>query len=104
MSLLCVNLNNVDPSVCAMHSQTLDNFQLFRGDIVKLKSATKSSVLVCLSDDNIGFGDIGIPEEARKNVGASTGDQIELEAALDIAYGKRVKFAVEHAEVCPPLK
>ena len=62
MSLLCVDLNQTDPSVCAMHSQTLENFQLFRGDIVRLKSAGKDSILVCLNDDTVGFGNVGIPQ------------------------------------------
>ncbi|KZV93968.1 hypothetical protein EXIGLDRAFT_766109 [Exidia glandulosa HHB12029] len=53
-------------------------------------SPTYSSVLICLSSDDVDEGKIQLNKVARNNLGIKLGDLCSVHACHDIKYGKRI--------------
>jgi transitional endoplasmic reticulum ATPase len=81
-----------DNSVVAIHPDTMDALNLFRGDTVKLVGKKhKDTIAVVLSDDECSPGKIKMNKVIRKNLRVKLGDIVILKPLTeDIKYGKRI--------------
>lgn len=81
-----------DNSVVAIHPDTMDGLNLFRGDTVKLVGKKhKDTIAVVLSDDECPPGKIKMNKVIRKNLRVKLGDIVILKPLTeDIKYGKRI--------------
>eukprot|EP01064_Diplonema_japonicum_P021695 TRINITY_DN31262_c0_g1_i1.p1 TRINITY_DN31262_c0_g1~~TRINITY_DN31262_c0_g1_i1.p1 ORF type:complete len:226 (+),score=63.51 TRINITY_DN31262_c0_g1_i1:37-678(+) len=84
-----------DASVVYLHSDTMNELQLFRGDTVVIKSKRgKTTVCIVLQGetvDKVEPGNIKMHETARKNVGVRLGSMIFLHPCNEIEYGSRIR-------------
>uniref|UniRef100_A0ACD5YLT3 Uncharacterized protein n=1 Tax=Avena sativa TaxID=4498 RepID=A0ACD5YLT3_AVESA len=82
---------NDDNSVVALHPDTMDKLQLFRGDTVLLKGKKrKDTVCILLSDDTCEQTKIRMNKVVRKNLRVRLGDVVSVHQCPDVKYGNRV--------------
>jgi len=80
-----------DNSVIAIHPDTMDNLNLFRGDTVRLVGKKhRDTIAIVLSDEECDPGKIRMNKVIRKNLRVRLGDIIILKPCPDVKYGKRV--------------
>ncbi|KOM35182.1 hypothetical protein LR48_Vigan02g133200 [Vigna angularis] len=82
---------NDDNSVVALHPDTMDKLQLFRGDTILLKGKKrKDTVCIALADDTCEEPKIRMNKVVRSNLRVRLGDVVSVHACPDVKYGKRV--------------
>lgn len=82
---------NDDNSVVALHPNTMEKLQLFRGDTVLLKGKKrKDTVCIVLHDDTTEENKIRMNKVIRNNLRVRLGDIISVHQCPDVKYGKRV--------------
>eukprot|EP01115_Flamella_aegyptia_P002965 TRINITY_DN14562_c0_g1_i1.p1 TRINITY_DN14562_c0_g1~~TRINITY_DN14562_c0_g1_i1.p1 ORF type:complete len:803 (-),score=439.16 TRINITY_DN14562_c0_g1_i1:53-2461(-) len=82
---------NDDNSVIALHPNTLQKLQLFRGDAVLLKGKKRrETVCIVLHDDTVEETKIRLNKVVRNNLRVRLGDIISVHQCPDIKYGKRI--------------
>jgi transitional endoplasmic reticulum ATPase len=82
---------NDDNSVVALHPNTMETLELFRGDTVLLKGKKRrDTVCIVLADDTIEEGKIRLNKVVRKNLRVRLGDIVSIHQCPDVKYGKRV--------------
>ena len=80
-----------DNSVVAIHPDTMDSLNLFRGDTVKLVGKKhKDTIAIVLSDEECDPGKIRMNKVIRKNLRVRLGDVIVLKPCPDVKYGQRI--------------
>lgn len=89
--LLHVQALNDDNSVVALHPNTMDALELFRGDTVLLKGKKrKDSVCIVLAEEDCEESKIRMNKVIRKNLRVRLGDIVSIHQCPDVKYGKRV--------------
>ncbi|RYR68346.1 hypothetical protein Ahy_A03g014836 isoform B [Arachis hypogaea] len=82
---------NDDNSVVAMHPQTMEKLQLFRGDtILIIGKKRKDTICIALADDNCEVPKIRMNKVVRSNLRVRLGDVVSVHQCPDVKYGKRV--------------
>jgi transitional endoplasmic reticulum ATPase len=82
---------NDDNSVVALHPNTMDALELFRGDTVLLKGKKrKDSVCIVLAEEDCEESKIRMNKVIRKNLRVRLGDIVSIHQCPDVKYGKRV--------------
>jgi transitional endoplasmic reticulum ATPase len=82
---------NDDNSVVALHPNTMETLELFRGDTVLLKGKKRrDTVCIVLADDTIEEGKIRLNKVVRTNLRVRLGDIVSIHQCPDVKYGKRV--------------
>ncbi|KAF5837146.1 putative transitional endoplasmic reticulum ATPase [Dunaliella salina] len=82
---------NDDNSVVALHPNTMERLQLFRGDTVMLKGKKrKDTVCIVLTDDTVDESRIRMNKVVRKNLRVRLGDVVSVLQCSDVKYGKRI--------------
>ncbi|OAY79738.1 Cell division cycle protein [Ananas comosus] len=82
---------NDDNSVVAMHPETMEKLQLFRGDTVLLKGKKRrDTICIVLADDTCEEPKIRMNKVVRKNLRVRLGDVVSVHQCQDVKYGKRV--------------
>eukprot|EP01065_Artemidia_motanka_P012695 TRINITY_DN16_c2_g1_i1.p1 TRINITY_DN16_c2_g1~~TRINITY_DN16_c2_g1_i1.p1 ORF type:complete len:811 (+),score=350.05 TRINITY_DN16_c2_g1_i1:82-2514(+) len=82
---------NDDNSVIGMHSDNMDELQLFRGDTVLLKGKRgRSTVCIVLHDETVEAGRMRMNKVVRGNLKVRLGDFCFLHPCKDIKYGARI--------------
>ncbi|VAI08911.1 unnamed protein product [Triticum turgidum subsp. durum] len=82
---------NDDNSVVALHPDTMERLQLFRGDTVLLKGKKrKDTICTVLADDTCEEPKIRMNKTVRKNLRVRLGDVVSVHQCPDVKYGKRV--------------
>jgi len=82
---------NDDNSVVALHPNSMETLELFRGDTVLLKGKKRrDTVCIVLADDTIEEGKIRLNKVVRKNLRVRLGDIVSIHQCPDVKYGKRV--------------
>ncbi|XBI69908.1 hypothetical protein VPH35_064528 [Triticum aestivum] len=82
---------NDDNSVVALHPDTMEKLQLFRGDTVLLKGKKrKDTICIVLADDTCEEPKIRMNKTVRKNLRVRLGDVVSVHQCPDVKYGKRV--------------
>ncbi|KAJ3709562.1 P-loop containing nucleoside triphosphate hydrolase protein [Lentinula guzmanii] len=80
-----------DNSVATINPATMEILQLFRGDTIIVRGKKRrDTILICLSSDDVEEGRIQMNKVARNNLRVKLGDLVNVHAANDIKYGKRV--------------
>ncbi|KAF8720377.1 hypothetical protein HU200_023878 [Digitaria exilis] len=82
---------NDDNSVLALHPNTMERLQLFRGDTVLLKGKKrKDTICIVLADETCEEPKIRMNKVVRKNLRVRLGDVVSVHQCPDVKYGKRV--------------
>ncbi|EEC67044.1 hypothetical protein OsI_33786 [Oryza sativa Indica Group] len=82
---------NDDNSVVALHPDTMERLQLFRGDTVLLKGKKrKDTICIVLADETCEEPKIRMNKVVRKNLRVRLGDVVSVHQCQDVKYGKRV--------------
>ncbi|KAM0856610.1 hypothetical protein ACQ4PT_049009 [Festuca glaucescens] len=82
---------NDDNSVVALHPDTMERLQLFRGDTVLLKGKKrKDTICIVLADDTCGEPKVRMNKTVRKNLRVRLGGVVSIHQCPDVKYGKRV--------------
>ncbi|XBJ17521.1 hypothetical protein VPH35_008906 [Triticum aestivum] len=82
---------NNENSTVALHPDTMDNLDLFRGDTVLLKGKKrKDTVCILLPDDTCDKTKVRMNKVVRKNLRVWLGDVVSVHQCPDVKYGKRV--------------
>jgi len=82
---------NDDNSVVAMHPNTLQKLQLFRGDAVLIKGKKrKETVCIVLHDETVEESKIRMNKVVRNNLRVRLGDVASVHQCPDIKYGKKI--------------
>ncbi|XP_057749846.1 dolichol kinase EVAN-like isoform X1 [Arachis stenosperma] len=82
---------NDDNSVVAMHPQTMEKLQLFRGDTILINGKKrKDTICIALADDNCEVPKIRMNKFVRSNLRVRLGDVVSVHQCPDVKYGKRV--------------
>jgi transitional endoplasmic reticulum ATPase len=82
---------NDDNSVVALHPNTMEKLQLFRGDTVLLKGKKRrDTVCIVLHDETVDESKIRLNKVVRANLRVRLGDIISVHQCTDVKYGKRV--------------
>ncbi|WVZ55510.1 hypothetical protein U9M48_006159 [Paspalum notatum var. saurae] len=82
---------NDDNSVVALHPDTMERLQLFRGDTVLLKGKKrKDTICIVLADETCEEPKIRMNKVVRKNLRVRLGDVVSVHQCPDVKYGKRV--------------
>uniref|UniRef100_A0A453ISB3 Cell division cycle protein 48-like protein n=1 Tax=Aegilops tauschii subsp. strangulata TaxID=200361 RepID=A0A453ISB3_AEGTS len=82
---------NDDNSVVALHPDTMERLQLFRGDTVLLKGKKrKDTICIVLADDTCEEPKVRMNKTVRKNLRVRLGDVVSVHQCPDVKYGKRV--------------
>jgi len=82
---------NDDNSVVALHPNTMEKLQLFRGDTVLLKGKKRrDTVCIVLHDDTVDESKIRLNKVVRQNLRVRLGDIISVHQCTDVKYGKRI--------------
>uniref|UniRef100_A0A452Z2Z9 Uncharacterized protein n=2 Tax=Aegilops tauschii subsp. strangulata TaxID=200361 RepID=A0A452Z2Z9_AEGTS len=82
---------NDENSTVALHPDTMDSLELFRGDIVLLKGKKrKDTVCILLPDDTCDKTKVRMNKVVRKNLRLRLGDVVSVHQCPDVKYGKRV--------------
>jgi len=80
-----------DNSVVALHPETMEALELFRGDTVLIKGKRrKDTVCIVLSDDNVAPNKIRMNKVIRSNLRVRLGDIVSVHQCPDVKYGKRI--------------
>ncbi|XBJ25126.1 cell division control protein 48 homolog E-like [Triticum dicoccoides] len=83
--------SNDDNSIVALHPDTVDMLQLFRGDTVLIKGKKrKDTVCIMLPDDTCDKTKIRMNKVVRKNLRVRLGDVVSVHQCPDVKYGNRV--------------
>eukprot|EP00889_Picochlorum_renovo_P000234 jgi/Picre1/27264/NNA_000233.t1 len=91
---------NDDNSVVALHPNTMETLELFRGDTVLLKGKKRrDTVCIVLADDTIEEGKIRLNKVVRKNLRVRLGDIVSIHQCPDVKYGKRPYFVEAYRPV-----
>ncbi|GKV01264.1 hypothetical protein SLEP1_g13829 [Rubroshorea leprosula] len=82
---------NDDNSVVAMHPETMEKLQLFRGDTVLIKGKKrKDTICIALADETCEQPKIRMNKVVRSNLRVRLGDVVSVHQCPDVKYGKRV--------------
>lgn len=82
---------NDDNSVVALHPDTMEKLQLFRGDTVLLKGKKrKDTICIVLADDTCEEAKVRMNKTVRKNLRVRLSDVVSVHQCPDVKYGKRV--------------
>ncbi|PWA75755.1 cell division control-like protein [Artemisia annua] len=82
---------NDDNSVVAIHPDTMEKLQLFRGDTILLKGKKrKDTICIALADDTCEEPKIRMNKVVRANLRVRLGDVVSVHQCADVKYGKRV--------------
>lgn len=82
---------NDDNSVVALHPNTMETLELFRGDTVLLKGKKrKDTVCIVLADDTVEESKIRLNKVVRSNLRVRLGDIVSVHQCPDVKYGQRV--------------
>ncbi|KAG6580612.1 Cell division control protein 48-like D, partial [Cucurbita argyrosperma subsp. sororia] len=82
---------NDDNSVVALHPDTMEKLQLFRGDTILIKGKKrKDTICIALADDTCDEPKIRMNKVVRSNLRVRLGDVISVHQCADVKYGKRV--------------
>ncbi|GKV01266.1 hypothetical protein SLEP1_g13830 [Rubroshorea leprosula] len=82
---------NDDNSVVAMHPETMENLQLYRGDTVLIKGKKKKDTLcIVTADETCEQPMIRMNKVVRSNLRVRLGDVVSVQQCPDAKYGKRV--------------
>ncbi|GJN09064.1 hypothetical protein PR202_ga27034 [Eleusine coracana subsp. coracana] len=82
---------NDDNSVVALHPDTMEKLQLFRGDTVLLKGKKrKDTICIVLADETCEEPKVRMNKVVRKNLRVRLGDVVSVHQCQDVKYGKRV--------------
>ncbi|AQL09600.1 Cell division control protein 48 homolog D [Zea mays] len=82
---------NDDNSVVALHPDTMERLQLFRGDTVLIKGKKrKDTVCIVLADETCEEPKVRMNKIVRKNLRVRLGDVVSVHQCPDVKYGKRV--------------
>ncbi|CAM0955841.1 unnamed protein product [Alopecurus aequalis] len=82
---------NDDNSLVALHPDTMEKLQLFRGDTALLKGKKrKDTVCIVLPDDTCEQTKIRMNKVVRKNLRVRLGDVVSVHQCPDVKYGTRV--------------
>ncbi|CAA2969012.1 cell division cycle 48 homolog [Olea europaea subsp. europaea] len=82
---------NDDNSVVALHPDTMEKLQLFRGDTILIKGKKrKDTVCIALADDTCDEPKIRMNKVVRNNLRVRLGDVVSVHQCADVKYGKRV--------------
>lgn len=80
-----------DNSVVALHPDTMETLQLFRGDTVLIKGKRrKDTVCIVLADDTVDPNKVRMNKVIRTNLRVRLGDIISVHPCPDVKYGKRI--------------
>jgi transitional endoplasmic reticulum ATPase len=80
-----------DNSVVALHPDTMEQLELFRGDTVLLKGKRrKDTVCIVLADESVLSNKIRMNKVIRTNLRVRLGDIVSIHPCPDVKYGKRV--------------
>ncbi|KAF8403105.1 hypothetical protein HHK36_011199 [Tetracentron sinense] len=82
---------NDDNSVVAMHPNTMEKLNLFRGDTILIKGKKrKDTICIALADDTCDEPKIRMNKVVRSNLRVRLGDVVSVHQCGDVKYGKRV--------------
>lgn len=82
---------NDDNSVVAIHPNTMETLQLFRGDTVLLKGKKRrDTVCIVFADENCEESKIRMNKVVRNNLRVRLGDIISVHQCPEVKYGKRI--------------
>ncbi|GAU20313.1 hypothetical protein TSUD_337940 [Trifolium subterraneum] len=82
---------NDDNSVVALHPETMEKLQLFRGDTILIKGKKrKDTICIALADDTCEEPKIRMNKVVRNNLRVRLGDVVSVHQCADVKYGKRV--------------
>ncbi|CAI9268062.1 unnamed protein product [Lactuca saligna] len=82
---------NDDNSVVALHPETMEKLQLFRGDTILIKGKKrKDTICIALADDTCEEPKIRMNKVVRTNLRVRLGDVVSVHQCADVKYGKRV--------------
>ncbi|CAN1253016.1 Cell division cycle protein 48 homolog [Linum perenne] len=82
---------NDDNSVVAMHPDTMEKLQLFRGDTILIKGKKrKDTICIALADETCDQPKIRMNKVVRSNLRVRLGDVVSVHQCPDVKYGKRV--------------
>lgn len=82
---------NDDNSVVALHPNTMDALQLFRGDTVLLKGKKrKDTVCIVLAEDSCDEHKVRMNKVVRNNLRVRLGDVVSIHQCADVKYGVRI--------------
>ncbi|PSS23653.1 Cell division control protein 48 D like [Actinidia chinensis var. chinensis] len=82
---------NDDNSVVALHPDTMEKLQLFRGDTILIKGKKrKDTICIALADDTCDEPKIRMNKVVRSNLRVRLGDVVSVHQCADVKYGKRV--------------
>jgi len=80
-----------DNSVVALHPETMEALELFRGDTVLIKGKRrKDTVCIVLADENVAPNKIRMNKVIRSNLRVRLGDIVSVHQCPDVKYGKRI--------------
>ncbi|KAL9652748.1 hypothetical protein ABK040_010781 [Willaertia magna] len=80
-----------DNSIVAIHPDTVDALELFRGDTVRIIGKKhKDTIAIVLSDEECEKGKIKMNKVIRKNLRVRLGDVVIIKPCPDVKYGKRI--------------
>nr|KAJ0225154.1 hypothetical protein LSAT_V11C100025680 [Lactuca sativa] len=82
---------NDDNSVVAMHPNTMEKLQLFRGDTILIKGKKRrDTVCIALADETCDEPKIRMNKVIRTNLRVRLGDVVSVHQCPDVKYGKRI--------------
>ncbi|CAI8584532.1 unnamed protein product [Vicia faba] len=82
---------NDDNSVVALHPETMEKLQLFRGDTILIKGKKrKDTICIALADETCEEPKIRMNKVVRNNLRVRLGDVVSVHQCADVKYGKRV--------------
>ncbi|KAL5749550.1 hypothetical protein ACOSP7_024153 [Xanthoceras sorbifolium] len=82
---------NDDNSVIAMHPETMERLQFFRGDTVLIKGKKRrDTICIVLSDEQCEEPKVRLNKVVRSNLRVRLGDVVSVHQCPDVKYGKRV--------------
>jgi transitional endoplasmic reticulum ATPase len=82
---------NDDNSVVALHPNTMERLQLFRGDTVLIKGKKRrDTVCIVLHDETVDESKMRMNKVVRANLRVRLGDLVSVHPCPDIKYGKRI--------------
>lgn len=80
-----------DNSVVALHPNTMEVLQLFRGDTVLIRGKRRrDTVCIVLADDTVDENKIRMNKVIRTNLRVRLGDIVSVNQCPDVKYGKRI--------------
>jgi hypothetical protein len=80
-----------DNSVVALHPNTMEVLQLFRGDTVLLRGKRRrDTVCIVLADETVDENKIRMNKVIRTNLRVRLGDIVSVNQCPDVKYGKRI--------------